>query len=748
MQKQINLNGKTVNLTFNQFAPQANGSVLVQQDNTVILATVVAGGLDETKDYFPLSVDFMDKLYSGGQIKGGKWSKRDQSGSDEQVLSSRLIDRSLRPLFPKGFVNEVQVIVTLMSNDKQADVIVLGFLAAAAALAVSDIPFNGPVSAVRIAQDSAGQLVVNPSYPQLKQSKMDLLVCTSPAGVNMIEADGQMIDNPTMYQAISLAKTTSDTINAQIEQIAKEIGKKKFEFTPALASPELAAEVEQVISADIDAFIAEGKDGAHVAGQDALTDKVKKHFQDRVKSGEVNFNYVLSALDALIEKKLVASTLAGHRYDKRAIDQVRELTIQPGILPATHGSALFQRGLTQAITTVSLNSLDEKLSLQDSFGESYKRYIHFYSAMPFSSGEVGRTGRPGRREVGHGALAEKALLAVLPTETEFPYTIILTSEVLSQNGSSSMASTCGSTMALCDAGVPIKDKVAGISTGMMSTSDDTFVLLTDIAGVEDHYGDMDFKITGTKTGITAIQLDIKRAGLTLEMVKQTLDRSLAARLQILEKMDQALGAPRPELATNAPKIITIQLPEDKIGEVIGSGGKTVKGMAAKYDVKIDINDTGLCAIISADMTKVNACKEQIEAMIKEVKPGEEYEGVVMRVEAYGAFVEFLPGREALLHVSEMAMGFVKEASSLIKVGDKLKVKIAGFNDNHQIKLSAPEFKAKNKGEARPMDASRPFTGPPRRPEASFAGERHSTSTPQFANFQPSPAGMRKPPVKS
>ncbi|HEX8923278.1 MAG TPA: polyribonucleotide nucleotidyltransferase, partial [Patescibacteria group bacterium] len=425
------------------------------------------------------------------------------------------------------------------------------------------------------------------------------------------------------------------------------------------------------------------------------------------------------AVESVIRKYVRQSTLKGRRYDKRALDEIRPLDIKAGVLASTHGSALFQRGLTQAITVTTLGPLSEKQFLQDSLGETTKRYIHYYSAMPFSTGQAGRVGRPGRREIGHGALAEKALAPVIPSEEEFPYTIALTSEVLSQNGSSSMASTCGSTLSLMDAGVPIKDKVAGISVGMVSDGDDKYVLLTDIAGLEDHNGDMDFKITGTRTGITAIQLDIKRLGLTMQMIKDTFAQSTAARLQILDKIDSVLSAPRAQLSPLAPKIKMVQLPEDKIGEVIGSGGKTIKALMEKYGVDIDIDDDGKASISCQDQAKIDAAVYEIESMIKEVQIGEEYDGTVTRVEAYGAFVEFLPGREALLHVSEMSGGFISDPTSIIKVGDKLKVKISGFNDNHQIKLSSPEFKAAHPGQPRPEgEQPRPFGGRP-----AFGGGR-------------------------
>ncbi len=716
---------KHISLSTGKLAPQTNASVVAQFGNTVVLATVLMGKLDESKDYFPLSVEFVDKLYAGGIIKGGKWMKRDGGPSDTAVLFGRIIDRSLRPLFPEGFLNEVQIITTVLSNDKKHDVVIPAFTAAAAALAISDIPFRGPVSAVRVGCIN-DQLIVNPDLNELQKSKFNLLVCTGPKGVNMIEADGNIIKNDLMLQAIELAKTTGDEVNLQIAKFAAKVGKEKLKFEPAGPSADLIKEVESKIVSDVKEFFDKGVDGAHMIGQEVIIDKVKDIYKDKIESEEVSTNHLLAAVDQILKNYVRAQTISKTRYDKRALDEIRLLNIEAGVLPMTHGSALFERGLTQAITVTTLAPLAEKQYLEDSNGEITKRYIHYYSAMPFSTGQVGRTGRPGRREIGHGALAEKALVPVIPSEADFPYTIVLTSEVLSQNGSSSMASTCGSTMSLMDAGVPIKDKVAGISIGLMAETDDKYILLTDIAGIEDHFGDMDFKITGTRDGITAIQLDIKREGLTLQMIRDTFVASTKARLQILDKMESVLNAPRPQLSQFAPKIKLVQLPEDKIGEVIGSGGKTIKALMEKYQVQIDIDDFGAASISAQDQKAIDDAAYEIEAMIKEVQVGEEYDGIVTRVENFGAFVEFLPGREALLHVSEMTGGFLSDPSTIIKVGDKLKVKISGFNDNHQIKLSAPDFKTAHP--ASPDTASAQAGS--RAKFDRFGGDNR----PQFSNF--------------
>lgn len=720
---EIKLGTKSITLSTGQLAPQANAAVMAQYGKTVILATVVLGAVDKNKDYFPLSVEFADKLYAGGLIKGGKWIKREGGPSDTAILFGRIIDRAIRPLFPQGFKNEVQVIVTVLSNDKENDVVIPAFLATSAALMLSNIPFTAPVSAVRVGR-LEGKLTPFPSLSQLLTSDLDLLVCCDINGINMIEADANIIGNDVMLEAIKLALDTGADINQQLGAFANENGQKKIEYQNLTPDTKFLDEVDQHLKADILKMLSRGADGSHVADEELLKEKILGIYEAKIKSDEVTSGLVLEALDILIRRYFRIDTLDGTRFDKRGYDEVRPLAIEAGVLPCTHGSALFQRGLTQALTITTLGSLSEQQYLQDSKGEITKRYIHYYSAAPFSTGQTGRFGRPGRREVGHGALAEKALVPVIPAIEEFPYTITLTSEVLSQNGSSSMASTCGSTMSLLDAGVPLKDKVAGISVGMVSDGDDKYVLLTDIAGIEDHCGDMDFKITGTRLGITAIQLDIKRLGLTFDMIQATFAASTQARLQILDKMDAVLATHRPQLSVYAPKIKLITLPEDKIGEVIGSGGKTIKGLMQKYGVQIDIDDDGRASISSLDAQKIDEAVFEIESMIREVQFGEEFDGVVTRVENYGAFVEFLPGREALLHVSEMTQGFLSDPSSIVKIGDKIHVKISGFNDNHQIKLAAPEFKAAHPGQ--PRDASAPppsRAGFPPRPSFNKFGSR-------------------------
>ena len=716
---QLNLSsGQNLQFQFGLFAPQANGSILATIGGTTVLATVVLGQVDQTKDYFPLSVEFQDKLYAGGIIRDSKWLKREGGLDDESILLGRLIDRSIRPLFPKGFQNEVQVIVSVLSNDKQTDVSILAFNAVSLALSLSDIPFSGPVSASQVGLVD-NQLIVNPTSDQLANSDLNLTVCTGPFGVNMIEAGAKVVDDQVVLDAISQADQNNQNINSQIHQLQTQLAKTKIEFTPLVASEKLMEQITSFLGNQIDSFFSSGHDdGKHVQAESSLFSQLEEHFQPQLESEEMNIADLKLAFDEVIRTKLRQRTMSSQtRFDGRKLDQIRPVFCQAGVLSQVHGSALFQRGLTQALTITTLGPLSDKQYSNNSAGDKTKTYMHFYNAPPYSTGQTGRLGRPGRREVGHGALAEKALLPVIPSPEVFPYTILVNSEVLSQNGSSSMASTCGSTLSLMDAGVPITDMVGGVSIGMMSDND-SYILLTDIAGIEDHCGDMDFKITGTKTGITAIQLDVKRPGLTIQMITDTFKASRQARLAILEIMSEVISSPRSSLSANAPKVALVKIPEEKIGEVIGPGGKMIKALMKKHQVQIDIDDDGQASISSQSQENTSACAKEISNMTREITIGEEFDGVVTRVEPYGAFVELVSGREALLHVSELSTGFIADVNKIIKIGDKIHVEVAGRNQENQIKLSARQFKSEHTG-----DSSQPRPAF-NRPIGKFVPPRH------------------------
>jgi len=723
--------GKNLKIEAGVYAPQANGSVMATIGGTTVLATVVLGELDTEKDYFPLSVEFQDKLYAGGFIKDSRWLKREGGLDDESILLGRIIDRSIRPLFPAGFQNEVQVIVTVLSNDKINGVIIPAFNAVSLALSISDIPFNGSVSATQVGL-IGDKLIINPINTQMETSCLDLIVCTGPFGVNMIEAGANIVADDTVLEAINMADQNNQRINLQIDSLVKSINLEKISYQSVLPDPKLIKEIDTLVSGDIDAFFKNGKDdGKHVSLEQTIFEKVTNHYQTQIDKLEISQASLKLAFEEIVKKHIRAKTMDGLRFDGRKMDEIRPITCRIDVLPQVHGSALFQRGLTQALTTVTLGPLSQKQYLNSSLGDKTKRYMHFYNAMPFSTGQTGRVGRPGRREVGHGALAEKALLPVIPSEEKFPYTILVNSEVLSQNGSSSMASTCGSTLSLMAAGVPIKHMVGGVSIGMMSEGD-KYILLTDIAGIEDHNGDMDFKITGTKTGITAIQLDVKRPGLSFDMIKDTFKASLAARLKILSAMESAISLPKTSVSPFAPKVALIKLPEDKIGEVIGPGGKMIKALMKKYQVQIDIDDDGLASVSSPDFDNTQNCAQEIENMVREIQIGEEFDGVVTRVEPYGAFVELVAGKEALLHVSELSTGFISDVTKLIKVGDKIHVEVAGRNQENQIKLSAKKFKSEHTGDTQPQ----------RQPQVDSRPSRPFQSRGTIGKFKP-PANINK-----
>lgn len=659
--KSIELAGRTLTLEVGKYAEQATSAVYARYGDTSLLATVVAGQEDTKKDYFPLSVEYQERLYAGGRIKGSRWVKREGRPTDAEVLSARLIDRSIRPHFPKAFKKEIQVIVTVLSVDNKNDADVLGIVAASAALAISPIPWAGPVGAVRmgLAED---KLIVNPDNGNRQGTDLDLVVTSTEKLICMLEAGAKQIPDTVVYSAFETAHSTNQVIIKLISDLAGEVGQPKLEVPAIELNSELTAQITRDAKSLISDYISSSsaKEGDNI---NAVISQLSESVNDKLKS------QVPLIIDDLLHKTIRRDILdKSKRPDGRKLDEIRPLTIEVGVLPRVHGSAIFQRGQTQALTVTTLGAPSLSQSLESAEGEEQKRYMHHYNFPPFSTGETGRLGSPGRREIGHGALAERGLLPVIPPETEFPYAIRVVSEILSSNGSTSMASTCGSTMSLMDAGVPLLAPVAGISVGKV---DD--VLLTDIIGLEDYHGDMDFKVAGTQKGITAIQLDVKVPGLTLEICKQTLDRALSARLEILKAMLKVLPAHRPQLSEYAPRISTVSIPVDKIGELIGPGGKNIKKLMADNNVTIDVNDDGSVFVSGTDDAGVGHVLSYLQAMGKEVVVGEVYEGVVANIMPFGAFVNILPGRDGLVHVSQMASGFVSDPNTLVKMGQTVRV---------------------------------------------------------------------------
>ena len=710
VKKSIDINGKELSLEVGRFAEQASCAVLARYGDTMVLSTVTASSRETTLDYFPLSVEYVERLYAGGRIKGSRWVKREGRPSDDAVLSGRIIDRSIRPLFPKTYKHDVQVIITVLSVDGENDPDVLGLVATSAAIALSPIPWDGPIAGVRVGyvkDNGNSSFLINPTATEQAMSDFDFVVATSREKTVMLEGGFCETPEDIVFEAVKKAKEVNARLIDLIDSLVKVAGKPK---TTALLVSD-ADELKKKIAADYKKEMA-----------DAFVKKAEKEFGgDEVASlaktiaeaydALYSVKAVEEALDALFKKQVRENVLEkGKRFDGRKVDEVRPLTVDTGILPRTHGSAIFQRGQTQVLTVATLGTPSLEQLIESPMGEESKRYIHHYSMPPYSVGETGRVGTPSRREIGHGALAERALLSVIPSEEDFPYTIRLVSEVMSSNGSTSMASTCGSTLALMDAGVPIKEPVAGISVGLM-TDKKKFVLLTDIMGIEDFAGDMDFKVAGTKNGITAIQLDIKIDGLTDEIVKETLGRAKTARMKILEKMLSVLPSSRKNLSQYAPKVQVVKVPTEKIGEVIGPGGRMIRQIIAVTGASVDVNDDG-SVVISGTPDGVEKAVVWVQGLTRDVQPGEEYEGEVKRILPFGAFVEILPGKEGLVHVSQMATGFVRDPNDVVSLGKKVKVRVVEIDDQHRINLSMLFGEDANK--AQPRERREP-SDRPRRP---------------------------------
>lgn len=685
--KTIKVGSHELTFEIGRFAQQAHGAVLASYGDTVVLATVVRSQEPTELDYVPLQVEFAEKLYAGGIIKGSRWVKREGRPSDESILKARLIDRSIRPLFAKSYRFSVQIIITVLSVDKENDPDMVGLAAVSAALAITDIPWKGPVSGVRVGRKD-GQFIINPSTSELIDSDLDLIVSGTAERVLMLEAGANQISESDFVTAIKLAQEANGKIIAAINELQKEVGKAKQDFDWH-AGEGLIKKIQSQYATEIAKLAVERAQKSERKGLGALVEEIYTVFTEEFGKKEIH-----AAVDYLIEMKIREDILKeGKRPDGRTADEIRPLAASVGILPRTHGSAIFQRGDTQALTITTLGPLSLEQWFESAEGEESKRYIHHYFMPPYSVGETGRVGWPSRREIGHGALAERALLPVIPDEETFPYTIRVVSEIMSSNGSTSMASTCGSTLSLMDAGVPIKQPVAGISIGLVTDTKakdglGKYVLLTDIMGLEDFAGDMDFKVAGTKDGITAIQLDVKIGGLTTEIIEETFVRAKKARLIILEKMAEAIKEPRQNISKHAPKVKIVKVPVEKIGEVIGPGGKMIKKIISETGCDLNMEDDGTLSIAGPDEEKVTQAANWVSGLIREVLVGEVFEqGEVTRLMPFGAFVRILPGKEGLVHVSKMSTQFVKDPEEIVKIGDKVKVKVVEIDESNRINLS-------------------------------------------------------------
>ncbi|MGB9678620.1 MAG: polyribonucleotide nucleotidyltransferase [Thermoanaerobacteraceae bacterium] len=680
---EIELNGKKLIVQTGKLAQLANGSALVRYGDTVVLVTACASKEPrEGIDFFPLSVDYEERLYSVGKIPGG-FIKREGKPTEKAILTSRLIDRPIRPLFPHGFRNDVQVVATVLSVDPDVQPEIVAMIGSSVALSISDIPFNGPTGSVSVALID-DDFILNPNQEQREKSKLHLIVSGTKDAVMMVEAGAEEVPEETMLNAIMFAHENIKNIVFFIENIVKEVGVPKSEVVLHEVDQELDAKVREYATEKIYKALRTEEKKERNDNIDKVEEEVLEYFKDQYPDNLADIDEILYNITKEQMRKMITNEKI--RVDGRGLDEIRPITCETGVLPRTHGSAIFTRGQTQVMTVATLGPLGD-IQILDGLGdEESKRYMHHYNFPPFSVGETKPLRGPGRREIGHGALAERALEPMIPTEDEFPYTIRLVSEVLSSNGSTSQASVCGSTLALMDAGVPIKAPVAGVAMGLIKEKDVVSVL-TDIQGIEDFLGDMDFKVAGTEKGITAIQMDIKIAGIDKSILSMALEKARIGRLYILSKMLEAIKEPRKELSVYAPRIIRMFIDPEKIRDIIGPGGKTINKIIAETGVKIDIEDDGRLFITSLDLNSGDKAKRIIEAITKEIEVGSIYLGKVLRITNFGAFVEIAPGKEGLVHISKLSKKHVEKVEDVVKVGDDILVKVTEIDKQGRINLS-------------------------------------------------------------
>lgn len=686
------IGGKLLELEIGKVCELANGQVMVRYGDTVVNVTACASKEPRPDiDFFPLSCDYEEKMYAAGKIPGG-FIKREGRPSEKAILNSRLMDRPLRPLFPKGFFNDVQVVATVMSVDDDAPSEIAAMIGSSVALAISDIPWEGPTGSVLIGMVD-GQFIVNPSLEQREASTMHLVVSGTKEAIMMVEAGAQEVPEDTILDAIMFAHEEIKKIVEFIEEIVKEVGKPKMEIELYKVPEDIEAAVREYAEDKMRAAIQTYDKMERLDNMDAVEAETKEHFEEIYPDNGKDIGNVLYTITKEQVRKMILDD--GIRPDNRKHTEIRPIWCDTHVLPRTHGSGLFKRGQTQVLSVATVGPLSEAQTIDGINEQTEKRYMHHYNFPPYSVGEAGRMKSPGRREIGHGALAERALLPVLPSEEDFPYAIRVVSEVLSSNGSTSQASVCGSCLALMDAGVPIKAPVAGIAMGLIERVEEDgsskMAILSDIQGMEDFLGDMDFKVAGTAKGVTAIQMDIKVHGLSKEVLQNALKQAYEGRMHIMKEMLDELPAPREEMSPYAPRIISMHIDPDHIRTVIGPGGKTINRIIAETGVKIDIDDTGLVYIAAPDMKSAEAGVREIELLTKEPEPGEIYEGKVTRIMNFGAFIEILPGKEGLLHISKMAKHRVEKVEDEMNIGDIVKVKVTEIDSQNRINLSRKEL---------------------------------------------------------
>jgi len=674
-------------------AEKANSSCLVRMGDTVVLATAVMAKEDSSEgDFFPLTVEFQERFYAAGKILGSRFMRRENKPSDEAILTSRLIDRAIRPRFPKNFKREVQVIVTCLSWDKENDPDILGLIAASVALGTSDIPWDGPVAILRAVSADEG-FILNPIYEQREKSPLEATIAglvdkeSKKTLVNMIEASGEEAEEGLFLKLVEFASPYLEKIISFQEEIIKKTGKGKAVIEENPLFSELEKEVKEFLAGKLEKAIYE-------SDEESATEKLRKELISYIEEkfpGQGKFApaFFDQETDSIVHENAIKS---GKRPDGRKMDELRPISAEIDILPRTHGSAIFQRGITKSLSILTLGAPDDVKLMEGMCLIGKKRFMHHYNFQPYCSGEIKPLRGVGRREIGHGMLAEKALLPLIPDFDQFPYTLRIVSEILSSNGSTSMASVCSSSLALMAAGVPIKNPAAGIAMGLMQDGKGEYKVLTDIQGPEDHHGDMDFKVAGTEKGFTAIQLDVKINGIDEKIIKEALEGAKKARLQILGTMKKTIDGPRKEINKWAPKIHILEINPEKIGEVIGPGGKVINGIIAEYGVSIDIEDSGKVFVTAESEEAAQQAIDRIKGITREVKVGEIFQGKVKRIVTFGAFVEVLPRQEGLVHISQLAPFRVEKVEDIMKVGDTVKVKVISIDEQGRINLSAKEAK--------------------------------------------------------
>jgi len=683
--REVDINGTPLSFETGKLAKQADGSVLVRMGDSVVLVTACASpNPREGIDFLPLTVDYKEYTYASGRIPGG-FFKREGKPSEKEVLTSRVIDRPIRPLFPAGWRNESQIIALVLSADANYDPDVLAITGASAALALSSIPFQKTIAGVRVGQVE-GKFIINPTYEQRRKSSLDLVIAGSKDGLVMVEAGAKEVSEEDVVQALEAGHTAIKRIVDTIDALAKDAGKAKRETPKKEVDHAFYREVEEKVIIPL---------GEAMRMRDKLAnygtvDQVLGDLVASIPEGEVQRKVEAKAIFKELKEKVLRDEVLekGVRLDGRKFDEIRPIWSEVGVLPRTHGSAVFTRGETQALVTVTLGTSDDQQKIETVEGETYRRFMLHYNFPPFSVGEVQFMRGPGRREVGHGALAERALLPVLPPEETFPYTIRVVSDILESNGSSSMASVCGGTLSMMDAGVPLRAQVAGVAMGLiMDEKTGKYAVLSDIAGAEDHYGDMDFKVTGTSKGITALQMDIKVTGITSKIMREALEQANRGRMHILAEMQKTLTGPRVNISTYAPRIITIKIPVDKIRDVIGPGGKMIRSIIERTGVKIDVEDDGSVNVASADEAAAQKAIGIIQELTATAELNKTYMGKVQRITDFGAFVEIMPGTDGLLHVSEIANHRVKDVRDELKEGEQVLVKVINIDPTGKIRLS-------------------------------------------------------------